>query len=138
MAQGYRIASTVVKPQPGIGGRRTFRKGKQNMMSGAGPIGLATRLLRPSAGFILCSRPNVVPQIPYRAIGIGLGLILGIWAFAHAETRGKAIIAAAMAVLFFLPVLIRTSWASTFSGIGWALLGVASYVYLRWAGVAIR
>jgi len=108
------------------------------MISGAGTTGLAPQLLRPAAGFILCSRPNVVPQIPYRAIGIGVGLSLGIWAFAHAETRGKTIIASAMAVLFFLPVLIPASWASTVSGIGWAFLGVASYVYLRWAGVAIR
>ena len=80
----------------------------------------------------------MVPQIPYRAIGIGIGLLLGIWAFFVAETRGRIIIASAMAGLFLFPIVIRAWWASTASGIGWAILGVASYIYLRLEGIAIR
>jgi len=76
--------------------------------------------------------------IPYQAIGIGLGFLLGIWAFIVADTvRGRISIAAAMAGIFLLPVVWRSAAADLVSFILWIIFAVGCYIFLRWRGVGV-
>jgi len=70
--------------------------------------------------------------INYAAIAVGIGLLLGIWAFVDAESvGGRIFIAATMACLFFLPILWRRSTASLVSYIGW-------FIFIKLRGVNLR
>jgi hypothetical protein len=73
-------------------------------------------------------------QLPYREIGIGISVILAVWAFYQAEERGRVIIAASAAVIFLIPVIFSSSLASLISFLGWILLGLSSFIYLRYHG----
>jgi hypothetical protein len=76
--------------------------------------------------------------IPYQAIGIGIGFLLGIWAFIVADSvKGRVFIAAAMAAIFFLPVVWRTAPASLISFICWIGFGLGCYIFLKYRGVGI-
>lgn len=76
--------------------------------------------------------------IPYQAIGIGLGLLLGIWAFIEAETvKGRVFIGVAMAVIFLLPVVWRSAAASLVSFICWIVFALGCYIFLRYRGVGV-
>jgi hypothetical protein len=95
-------------------------------------------LLRPRARPILVGKAGEV-FIPYTAIGIGLALILGIWAFIEAESdRGRIFIAAVMIILFLLPVLRLTGISRLVQLIGAVVFGLGCYVFLRSRGAGIR
>jgi hypothetical protein len=77
--------------------------------------------------------------INYGAICVGVGLLLGIWAFIEAESvEGRVFIVTTMVCLFFLPVLWRRSAAFIVSYIGWAVFGIGCYIFIKLRGVGIR
>ncbi|MEW5900616.1 MAG: hypothetical protein AB1715_04040 [Acidobacteriota bacterium] len=77
--------------------------------------------------------------IPYHAIGIGIALILGIWAFIEAETvLGRIFILGTMLTIFFLPVIWQRPIAGLISKIGWYVFGASCFIFLRWRGVGVR
>jgi hypothetical protein len=77
--------------------------------------------------------------INYGAIGVGVGLLLGVWAFIQAESAGGRIfIAATMAGLFFLPIVWRRSAASFISYLGWSVFGIGCLIFIKLRGVNIR
>ena len=81
----------------------------------------------------------MVPQIPYSAIGIGIAVIFGVWAFIVAETvKEKAVIAGIPAVIFLVGALFRSPVGQLISLIGWVIYGVGCIIYLRFNGMEIR
>jgi hypothetical protein len=73
--------------------------------------------------------------IPYQAIGIGLGFLLGIWAFIEADTvKGRAFIGTTMITIFILPVVWRRPAAGMVSFICWIFFGLGCYIFLKWRG----
>ncbi len=77
--------------------------------------------------------------IPYQTIGIGLAFLLGVWAFIVADSfKGRIFIAAAMAFIFFLPVLWRNAASRMISFIGWIVFGAGCVIFLKLRGVDIR
>lgn len=77
--------------------------------------------------------------IPYQAIGIGLGILLGTWAIIEAETTpGRVFIASMMAVLFLLPVIWRSGMAGLVSFILWMVFAVGCYIFLKLRGAGVR
>jgi len=81
----------------------------------------------------------MVPQIPYAAIGIGIAVLLGVWAFVIAETvRARAVIVAVPVLVFLVPVLFRSRAGHLISLIGFMIYGLGCLIYLRWAGVGVR
>jgi hypothetical protein len=81
----------------------------------------------------------MVPQIPYAAIGIGIAVIFGVWAFLVAETaKERAIIAGIPAVIFLIRILLPSLAGQLISLIGWVLYGIACIIYLRYNGMVIR
>jgi hypothetical protein len=77
--------------------------------------------------------------IPYQAIGIGIGFIIGIWAIIVAESpRGRLIIAAIMAAIFLLPVVWRHSIAHFIAFLAWIVFGISCYLFIKLRGVRIR
>lgn len=76
--------------------------------------------------------------IPYPAIGIGLAFLFGIWAFIVADSlRGRGLIAAAMATIFFLPVVWKSATAQLISFIAWLIFALGCYVFLKCRGVGV-
>ncbi len=76
--------------------------------------------------------------IPYQAIGIGVGLLLGIWAFLQAESvKGRVFIASAMAAIFLLPAVWPSEAAGLVSFICWIVFGVGCYIFLKYRGVGV-
>jgi CBS-domain-containing membrane protein len=81
----------------------------------------------------------MVPQIPYSAIGIGIAVIFGVWAFIVAETvKERAVIAGIPAVIFLVGALFRSPVGQLISLIGWVIYGVGCIIYLRFNGMEIR
>jgi hypothetical protein len=77
--------------------------------------------------------------IPYQAIGIGIGFLLGILAFIEADTiNGRIFIVSAMIVIFLLPVFWRTGAASIISFICWIVFGIGCYIFLKLRGAGVR
>jgi hypothetical protein len=78
-------------------------------------------------------------QIPYGAIGVGIGLILGVWALVEAESAGgRVLIAALMVAIFFLPVIWRGPGGQIVRLVGWVLFGIGCYIFIKVRGVPIR
>jgi hypothetical protein len=76
--------------------------------------------------------------IPYQSIGIGIGLLLGIWAFIIAETpKGRTFILITMLLLFLLPVVWRHPTSGLISFIGWVVFGMGCFISIKWSGVGI-
>jgi hypothetical protein len=76
--------------------------------------------------------------IPYQAIGIGIGFLLGIWAFIVADSvRGRVFIVSAMAAVFLLPVVWQTAAVSLISFICWVIFGLGCYIFLKYRGVGV-
>ena len=76
--------------------------------------------------------------IPYQAIGIGLGFLLGIWAFIQADSvKGRVFIASTMAVIFLLPVVWQSAAADLVSFICWIVFALGCYIYLKYRGVGV-
>jgi membrane-bound ClpP family serine protease len=81
----------------------------------------------------------MVPQIPYTAIGIGIAVILGTWAFIVAETvKAKALIAGAAILVFIVGTILRSSAGRLVALIGWMLYGLGCIIFLRFSGIEIR
>jgi hypothetical protein len=76
--------------------------------------------------------------IPYQAIGIGLGFLLGIWALIEADTfRGRIFIVGMMAGIFFLPVVWRSAASRFVSFIGWMIFAIGCFIFLKLHGVGV-
>lgn len=81
----------------------------------------------------------MVPQIPYAAIGIGIAVIFGVWAFIVAETvKERAYIAGIPLSVFLVGALFRSSAGQLISLIGWVLYGIGCIIFLRYNGMEIR
>ncbi len=81
----------------------------------------------------------MVPQIPYSAIGIGVAVIFGVWAFIVAETAKERAVLAGMAILVFLiGAIFRSRAGQLIALIGWVIYGVGCIIYLRFNGMEIR
>ena len=81
----------------------------------------------------------MVPQIPYSAIGIGIAVIFGIWAFIVAETvRARAVIAGIPLIIYFAGSLFRSPAGKLVTLIGLMAYGVGCIIYLRFSGLEIR
>lgn len=80
-----------------------------------------------------------VPQIPYTAIGMGVAILLGVWAFVVAETDRQKVVIAGLPVLVLLIRFVFPSPAGRLvSLIGWMLYGLGCIIHLRYNGIAIR
>lgn len=81
----------------------------------------------------------MVPQIPYSAIGIGIAVVFGVWAFIVAETAKERAVIAGLAVLIFLVgAIFRSRIGQLMALIGWVLFGIGCLIYLRFSGMEIR
>ena len=81
----------------------------------------------------------MVPQIPYASFGVGIAVILGVWAFLVAETvKERAFIAGIFAVIFLTGVILRSLTGQLISLAGWVLYGLGCIIYLRYNGMGIR
>lgn len=81
----------------------------------------------------------MVPQIPYEHIGIGIAVLLGVWAFIVAETaKERAVIAGGAILVFFAGVILRSFAGQVISLIGWVVYGIGCLIFLRLNGVGIR
>jgi hypothetical protein len=78
-------------------------------------------------------------QIPYSAIGIGIAVIFGIWAFIVSETvKEKAVIAGIFILVFLIGAICRSPAGQLIALIGWVVYGVGCIVFLRLNGMEIR
>jgi len=78
-------------------------------------------------------------QIPYTEIGIGIAIILGIWAFLVAETdRARAVIVGIPVVVFLIRLIFPSAAGRLVSLVGWMLYGLGCIIYLRCNGIAVR
>ena len=81
----------------------------------------------------------MVPQIPYSAIGIGVAVIFGVWAFVVAETAKERMVIAGLAILVFLVgSIFRSQLGQVIALIAWVLYGIGCIIYLRFHGMEIR
>ncbi len=78
-------------------------------------------------------------QIPYADIGLGVALILGIWAFLAAETIGARVVIAGIPVILFLVRVIFPSAAGVLvTLVGFMLYGIGCIIYVRYQGFSVR
>jgi hypothetical protein len=81
----------------------------------------------------------MIPQIPYTAIGIGIAVIFGVWAFIIAETvKERAVIAGIPIVVFLIRAIFPSSAGQLVSLIGLMIYGIGCIIYLRYNGMEIR
>lgn len=81
----------------------------------------------------------MVPQIPYSAIGIGIAVLLGIWAFVIADAaRQRAAIAGFAVLIFLFGALLRSTAGQVVSLVGWVVYGIGCLIFLRLNGVGVR
>lgn len=81
----------------------------------------------------------MIPQIPYQEIGLGVAILVGIWAFFVAETaKERALIVGIPAVILLILLFVRSSVGPLISLVGWMIFGVGCIVFLRYKGVMIR
>ena len=81
----------------------------------------------------------MILQIPYNEIGIGIAVLLGVWAFLVAETvKERAVIAGIPVIVFLIRVVFPSPAGILISLFGWILYGLGCLVYLRYKGVGIR
>ena len=81
----------------------------------------------------------MVPQIPYSAIGIGIAVLFGVWAFIVAETaKERAVIAGIGILVFLIGSIFRSGVGQLIALIGWILYGIGCIIYLRFNGMEIR
>lgn len=81
----------------------------------------------------------MIPQIPYSAIGLGIALLAGVWAFFIAETgRDKAIILVCAAVAFGLRFVLPSRTGHIVSLVACMVYGIGCLIYLRLNGVGVR
>jgi hypothetical protein len=81
----------------------------------------------------------MIVQLPYDAVGIGIAVILGVWALLQAETAGgRILIAGLMIAIFFLPAVWRGPGGHLARLIGWIVFGIGCYVFIKLRGLPIR
>lgn len=81
----------------------------------------------------------MVPQIPYSAIGIGVAVIFGVWAFVVAETaKERVVIAGAAALIFLVGAMFRSVAGQIIALIGWIVYGIGCVIFLRLNGMMVR
>ncbi len=81
----------------------------------------------------------MTPQIPYSAIGIGIAIIFGVWAFIVAETvKERAVIAGLAVLVFLIGAILRTRTGQLIALIGWVVYGVGCIIFLRLNGMEVR
>lgn len=81
----------------------------------------------------------MVPQIPYSAIGIGIAVLFGVWAFIVAETvRERAVIAGVAILVFLVGSGFRSVTGQLVALIGWVLYGIGCIIFLRLNGMGVR
>jgi hypothetical protein len=81
----------------------------------------------------------MVPQIPYSAIGIGIAVIFGVWAFIVAETvKERADIAGIATLVFLIGAIFRSPAGQLIALLGWAVYGIGCIIFLRLNGVGVR
>ena len=81
----------------------------------------------------------MVPQIPYSAIGIGVAVIFGVWAFVVAETAKERMVIVGLAILVFLVgSIFRSQLGQLIALIAWVLYGIGCIIYLRFHGMEIH
>jgi len=73
-------------------------------------------------------------QIPYLLVINIIVLIIFIFAFIAAETKGRIILAALLALLFILPYLFPIPAVGWACYIGKAIFGIGCYIYIRYHG----
>ena len=89
----------------------------------------------PDRGFYVISGA----MIPYSAIGIGIAVIFGVWAFVVADAvKERAVIAVIPIVILLIRALIPSSAGGLISLIGWMVYGIGCIIYLRLNGMGIR
>ncbi len=77
--------------------------------------------------------------IPYGLIGLGIAVLVGIWAAVVAETdRERLTIVGIMAGLFLLRFFPLGRPGVFIQAIGWTLFGIGAILFLKWKGVGIR
>ncbi len=82
---------------------------------------------------------SMTPQIPYSAIGIGVAVIFGVWAFVVAETVKERAVIAGVAVLIFLAgAILRSRAGQLLALIGWVVYGIGCIIFLRLNGMEVR
>ncbi|MCX6574344.1 MAG: hypothetical protein NTX99_10185 [Candidatus Aminicenantes bacterium] len=81
----------------------------------------------------------MVPQIPYTAIGIGISVIFGVWAFVVAETvKERAVIAGLAILIFIIGAMFRSRTGQLVVLIGWVVYGIGCIIFLRLNGMEVR
>lgn len=81
----------------------------------------------------------MIPQIPYSAIGIGIAVIFGVWAFVVAESaKERAVIAGAAALIFLVGAMFRSAAGQLIALIGWIVYGIGCFIFLRLNGMMVR
>jgi hypothetical protein len=78
-------------------------------------------------------------MIPYAAIGTGIAVILGVWAFLVAETiKQRAVIVGFAVLIFLFGALLRSTAGQVVSLAGWVVYGLGCIIFLRLNGVGVR
>jgi hypothetical protein len=81
----------------------------------------------------------MVPQIPYSAVGIGIAVIFGVWAFIVAETgRERAAIAGFAVLVFLVGSIFRSRTGQFIALVGWIAYGIGCIIFLRLNGMEVR
>jgi hypothetical protein len=81
----------------------------------------------------------MTPQIPYAAIGIGIAVLAGVWAFVVADTtRERAFIAGAAGLIVLIGAIFRPPAGPLLTLFGWVVFGVGCIIFLRLKGLGIR
>lgn len=81
----------------------------------------------------------MVPQIPYAAIGFGIVVVLGIWAFIVAETvKARGLIAGIPILLVVFRAAFPTPTGRLIFLVSAMIYGVGIVIFLRLAGVRVR
>ena len=80
----------------------------------------------------------MIIQLPYDVIGVGIAVVLGVWALLQAETAGgRLLVAAVMIAVFFLPANWRGRAGQMARLIGWIVFGIGCYIFIRLRGVPV-
>jgi hypothetical protein len=71
----------------------------------------------------------------YAMVAMGISLFLGIVAFIKADSvTGRAVIVTTAICLFLLPAVWRRQAVAYVAYVGWVLLGLGCYIYIKWLG----
>ena len=68
-----------------------------------------------------------------------MALLVGVWAIIVAESaKGRIIIAAIMAGIFFVSVVWRSKAAQLISFLAWIVFGISCYLFVKLRGIGTR